>query len=71
MHKDLEEGSALPGDSSPDRDPEDDLIGQEMLAEQEHMAGCLMQKIRADLYSANAGKLGSLGPPAVVPRSSH
>ncbi len=59
MHKEDLEGELPPCREIqvPIEIPEDDLVGQEMLAEQERMAGCLMQKIRADLYSENAGKL--------------
>ena len=59
MHKEDLEGELPPCREIPVpiEIAEDDRIGQEMLAEQQRLAGCLMQKIRADLYSSNAGKL--------------
>ncbi|HEY0511538.1 MAG TPA: DUF6094 domain-containing protein, partial [Thermoanaerobaculia bacterium] len=59
MHKEDLEGELPPCRELqvPIEIAEDDRLGQEMLAEQQRLAGCLMQKIRADLYSSNAGKL--------------
>ncbi|HET9210643.1 MAG TPA: hypothetical protein VFR03_09605 [Thermoanaerobaculia bacterium] len=74
MHKEDLEGELPPCREVPVpiEVAEDDLAGQELLAEQKRLTSALMRQIRADMYSPYAGKLwGALSTlPSYLDRST-